>query len=95
MHSTNAGQVVMGGMRKQGEQTMGSSQVNNILLWSLLLFLPPNTCPDSIRSLTSLMMDYETELYTPLNSSLPKLTFLMVYSTTIKYNIGETSRVIA
>jgi hypothetical protein len=38
------GQVVLGVIRKQIKQAMGSKPVNSVSSWSLLQFLPPHSC---------------------------------------------------
>lgn len=49
MGSVNPGQVVLGGVRKQAEQALGSNLVNRIPPWPLLVFFSPGSCLDFLH----------------------------------------------
>ena len=46
------GLVVLGSIKKQSEQTMGSKQVSSIPPWPLHQLLPPGSCPAGVPVLT-------------------------------------------
>ena len=62
MDGTTLGLVVLGSIRKQSEQAMGSKPVSSISPWPLHQLLPPGPALFELLSWLSLMMDYNVEV---------------------------------
>jgi len=66
--------VVLGSIRKQAKQAIGSKPVSSIPQWPLYQLLPPGSCPVCVPLLTS----FNDGSVSQINPFLPNLLFVKV-----------------